>query len=110
MFWAPSAIRIPLRAALLILVLGNAFAQESTETGRKVFQQAGCMACHKIQGQGGPTGPDLTHIGAIRTDKSWYRKFIRDPASVNTASRMVAFDDLSEKEMKALITYLLSLK
>ena len=111
MSWLPSAVRAPVRMAILILLLaGNAFAQDLTEKGKKVFQQAGCVACHKIQGQGGPTGPDLTHIGAIRTDQTWYWKFLRDPASVNPASRMVSFGDLSEEEMKALIAYLLTLR
>ena len=93
----------------ILLLAGNAFAQDLAEKGRKVFQQAGCVACHKIQGQGGPAGPDLTHIGASRADQTWYRKFLRDPASVNPASRMMPFDDLSEAELKALIAYLLSL-
>src|SRR5207253_743885 len=40
---------------------GNAAA------GKKVFferPEAQCVRCHKIEGQGGDVGPDLSHIGA----------------------------------------------
>jgi putative heme-binding domain-containing protein len=35
--------------------------------GRKAFEAAGCLNCHRAGNQGGLAGPDLTLIGAIRT-------------------------------------------
>src|SRR5258706_12118651 len=32
--------------------------------GAQVYEAVGCAACHTIRGRGGPTGPDLTDIGA----------------------------------------------
>ena len=95
--------------ALLLLAAGSAVAQDSVEKGAKVFRQAGCVACHKVNGQGGPSGPDLTRVGAVRTE-AWLRVFLKDPSAVVPGSRMPPFDDLTEDEVRALTAYLLSLK
>jgi putative heme-binding domain-containing protein len=36
------------------------------ERGRAAFEKATCIACHRVGGQGGRIGPDLSRIGAIR--------------------------------------------
>lgn len=97
-------------AALLLLAAGSAVAQDAVEKGAKIFRQAGCIACHKIGGQGGPSGPDLTRVGAVRTDQTWLGRFLKDPAAVVPGSRMPPFDDLTEDEVRSLTAYLLSLK
>ena len=33
------------------------------ENGRKLFAGAGCIACHRFDGEGGAMGPDLTQLG-----------------------------------------------
>ena len=96
--------------ALLLLAAGSAVAQDAVEKGAKVFRQAGCIACHKVNGQGGPSGPDLTRVGAVRTEQAWLRGFLKDPAAVVPGSRMPPFDDLTEDEVRSLTAYLLSLK
>ena len=96
--------------ALLLLAAGSAVAQDTVEKGAKVFRQAGCVACHKVNGQGGPSGPDLTRIGAVRTEQAWLRGFLKDPAALVPGSRMPPFDDLAEDEVRSLTAYLLSLK
>ncbi len=35
--------------------------------GRALFASSGCANCHRIQGQGGLTGPDLTNVGKMRS-------------------------------------------
>jgi len=45
-----------------------------------MIRGAGCTACHKISGEGGAIGPDLTHVGS-RRDAESIRKKILDPAS-----------------------------
>ena len=37
-----------------------------------------CVACHRLDGDGGDTGPDLTHIGA-RRDAEAIRRIVTDP-------------------------------
>ena len=58
---------------------GAAFAGGSTDP-KTIIQAAGCLACHKLDGQGQVIAPDLTHVGS-RRDAASIRKKILDPAS-----------------------------
>jgi len=55
------------------------FAGGSTDP-KAIIQAAGCLACHKLDGQGQMNAPDLTHVGS-RRDAESIRKKILDPAS-----------------------------
>jgi mono/diheme cytochrome c family protein len=59
--------------------IGGAFAGGSTDP-KVIIQAAGCLACHKLDGQGQVIAPDLTHVGS-RRDAESIRKKILDPAS-----------------------------
>src|SRR5262249_45060795 len=55
--------------------------------GRQVFDQI-CAACHKLYGQGGTVGPDLT--GSGRTQLDYLLENLVDPSAVMAADyRMV---------------------
>jgi len=58
---------------------GGAFAGGSTDP-KAIIQAAGCLVCHKLEGQGQVIAPDLTHVGS-RRDAESIRKKILDPAS-----------------------------
>ena len=58
---------------------GAAFAGGSTDP-KTIIQAAGCLACHKLDGQGQVIAPDLTHVGS-RRDAASIRRKILDPAS-----------------------------
>ena len=58
---------------------GGGFAGGSTDP-KAIIQTAGCLACHKLDGQGQVIAPDLTHVGS-RRDAESIRKKILDPAS-----------------------------
>jgi mono/diheme cytochrome c family protein/cytochrome c551/c552 len=58
---------------------GGSFAGGSTDP-KAIIQAAGCLACHKLEGQGQVIAPDLTHVGS-RRDAESIRKKILDPAS-----------------------------
>jgi len=47
---------------------------------KAIIQAAGCLVCHKLDGQGQVIAPDLTHVGS-RRDAESIRKKILDPAS-----------------------------
>lgn len=53
-------------------------APTPAKTPEEVITKYGCGACHKIAGQVGPIGPDLTKIGAKR-DREYLRRSILDP-------------------------------
>jgi putative heme-binding domain-containing protein len=57
--------------------------------GAQVYETVGCAACHTIRGRGGPTGPDLTDIGA-RSSPAYLRRAIVDPrADVPTGFKQI---------------------
>ena len=58
---------------------GAAFAGGSTDP-KAIIQAAGCLACHKLDGQGQTIAPDLTDVGS-RRDAESIRKKILDPTS-----------------------------
>jgi nitric oxide reductase subunit C len=80
-----------------------------TLLGKNVYNQYRCDLCHKIGGEGGAIGPDLTHIGSNK-ESPWLAKQIRDPKLHNPNTQMPPFPQISEGEIQALVDYLVSLK
>lgn len=56
----------------------------NVERGRQVFfgKKATCAACHRIAGEGGQVGPDLTKIGAIRSGRDLLESVILPSATI----------------------------
>jgi len=50
--------------------------------GRTIFEKkAACIACHRVGGQGGLVGPDLTRIGAIRSGRDLIESIVMPSAT-----------------------------
>lgn len=77
--------------------------------GIAVFAQFGCAGCHRVHGQGGAVGPDLSYEGDTRQDRDWHIRHFRDPPSVVAGSFMPKFP-LSDQQLQDLTSYMLSLK
>lgn len=91
--------------------------------GSQLFHKnavASCASCHKIGGEGGAIGPDLsavgssgykTRFGSVVT-AAYLESKLTDPAVDNPAknSAMPSYAGLSADQRKALVAYLLSLK
>ncbi len=102
---APAAA--PAKGAAALKPGGQAGASE----GASLFQSMGCVACHKVNGQGGAVGPDLSNEGGSGRDENWLADQIKNPRSHNPQSIMPAFGTrLSSSQLKSLAGYLLSLK
>ena len=99
------------------------------QEGEKVFTQAGCIACHTINGNRvarGRVGPDLTHLasrttlaaGIMENNQENLRRWLEDPESLKPGNLMSrnapVYTDparaLTDREISALIAYLQSLK
>lgn len=76
--------------------------------GAKVFAANDCASCHKVHGQGGANGPDLSFVGRTR-DAQWLKTYVRNPDSLNPESTMPPFR-LAEEELDRLAAYLKSLQ
>lgn len=69
-----------------------------------------CVACHILDGDGGHTGPELTHVGA-RRDAAAIRRIINDPNDEFGDSVMPIYGPrLSAAEITAIAEYLASRK
>ena len=67
-----------------------------------------CVVCHRISGEGGKVGPDLTSVGE-RRDAAGNRAVIEYAKAALGASSMPTFrDKLTPAQIDALVSYLAS--
>jgi len=74
--------------------------------GQEVFEEVGCIGCHKLHGQGGVIGPELDKVGAERSPE-WLIKHFKNPAAVSPGSAMPPIR-ASDNDLEALTLYVLS--
>lgn len=85
------------------------------KTAEEVVAKYGCGGCHKVAGQTGEMGPDLTKMGA-KKNKEYIRQAIIDPDAVIpkgfTAGMMPKTygEQMKAKELEMLVNYLAGLK
>jgi ubiquinol-cytochrome c reductase cytochrome b subunit len=80
-----------------------------TEASAVVFARY-CIGCHKIEGDGGTDGPDLTREGT-KHDAATLRRWIADPEQVDPDAEMPSFGDrLTDAQLDAISAYLASRK
>jgi mono/diheme cytochrome c family protein len=75
--------------------------------GRQLVNGYFCLACHKINGEGGEEGPDLSIVGSHRTWVWIYAHTVR-PQGVVSGSTMPIFS-LSRDEIQDITIYLMTL-
>jgi cytochrome c oxidase subunit 2 len=86
---------------------------------RDVFESLSCVSCHTVRGTSaaGKFGPDLTHLmsratlasGMIPNTKETLRDWLKDPQAIKPGSLMPNMQ-LSDPQLDALVTYLVTLK
>jgi uncharacterized membrane protein/mono/diheme cytochrome c family protein len=79
-------------------------------TGQKLYEESRCQNCHRIDGKGRTSGPDLTKVGQRLPDINWHIEHLKNPQKVRPDSTMPSYEQLSPEELKALSAYLVSLK
>jgi ubiquinol-cytochrome c reductase cytochrome b subunit len=79
--------------------------------GRALYQSQQCGGCHRIAGQGGEEGPDLTTVG-LRHSAGWMHSFMETPARFHEESRMPAYGPpaMTHQEIEELAQYLATLR
>jgi mono/diheme cytochrome c family protein len=75
--------------------------------GRALFEELGCIGCHKLHGSGGIIGPELEDVGARRSPE-WLSQHFRNPGKLTPGSAMPPIK-VNEEEIDALTMYMLSL-
>ncbi|MGE5801265.1 MAG: cytochrome b N-terminal domain-containing protein [Gemmatimonadota bacterium] len=79
--------------------------------GRALYQSQQCGGCHRVAGQGGEEGPDLTTVG-LRHSVGWLHSFVEQPSRFHPQSRMPSYGPpaLSHQEIEELAQYLATLR
>ena len=72
--------------------------------GALIFQNKQCRTCHAIGGEGGSRGPDLTTVGSRMDEPQLVRQVIQGGGNMPAYGK-----NLSQEEVKALVSYLSSL-
>ncbi len=80
----------------------------AVEQGKRLYGKLGCSGCHRIHGEGGMVGPDLSYVGDSR-DADWLIRHFKNPRAVVPDSIMPAYS-LPNTELKQLTAYLVGLK
>ena len=71
--------------------------------GQTIYASSGCASCHRINGQGGSLGPDLSGIGAARA-VAYLRESIASPdASVDRRYWIASFQDSAGRKMSGFV-------
>jgi len=80
--------------------------------GAKVYLAQKCNVCHKINGTGGPMGPDLSTIG-LKRDAAWLAKYLPNPVVLdpkNPPKMKMTPTKAKGQDLDDLIAYIVSLK
>jgi nitric oxide reductase subunit C len=91
----------------LLQVAGADVSGDAASRYPLAFQQI-CVACHKLEGQGGVVGPALDGV-ADRMTPETLRKHLKDPKSVKPDSLMPQLP-LDEATIEELVAFLSTLK
>jgi mono/diheme cytochrome c family protein len=79
------------------------------QKGKELFDTLGCAGCHKVNGQGGTAGPDLSNEAGQGRSRSWLTSQIRNPKVHDPQTIMPPNGSLSDEQVDNLVDYLLSL-
>jgi ubiquinol-cytochrome c reductase cytochrome b subunit len=80
----------------------------NSQEGRNLFASAGCATCHTIEGEGGKTGPDLSHEAKSGHSSQWLMTQIADPHKHDPSTIMPAHKSLTQPQLKALADFILN--
>ncbi|HLK61029.1 MAG TPA: c-type cytochrome [Chthonomonadaceae bacterium] len=83
---------------------------QAVSIGAKLYNSNNCQSCHKMNGQGGDAGPDLTHEAQRHSDAAWQIEHLKAPQKVHPGSTMPSYASLPPDQLSALASYLVSLK
>ena len=78
--------------------------------GARLFKELPCQSCHRMEGKGGQSGPELTHEAQRHADIKWQIEHLKNPEKMKPGSGMPPFDYLKPTELEALGAYLATRK
>jgi len=88
---------------------GPSQATAQVSAGRELYESQNCSICHRIAGQGGDAGPDLTDVGG-RLSREQLIKVIQEVGSGSSPVMPHSPPHLTDQQVSSLVDYLASLK
>lgn len=101
-------MKLAATAALSLALAAPALAANDARA-RELIHSLGCKGCHQLAGEGGTLGPAFDGMGTRLKEKE-IREQLVNPKGKNPKTMMPVFANLPEKDLKALVDYLKSLK
>jgi cytochrome c2 len=101
-------MKLAVAAALSLALAAPALAADDARA-RELINSLGCKGCHKLGGDGGTLAPAFEGVGT-RLEAEAIRRQLVNPKEVNPKTMMPAYAHLPEKDLKALVDFLKSLK
>ena len=89
-------------------VTDEAVREELVKSGEEIFDDYGCIGCHRVRGRGGELGPNLSRAGFMLQPQFIYR-WVRNPQSFKPETRMPNLN-LPDEDALAVTLYLSRLK
>jgi cytochrome c oxidase cbb3-type subunit III len=71
--------------------------------GAGLFRSQGCVGCHRIRGEGGALGPDLSAIGAARSLDNLKQSILAPDVEIQPLYWTVSFEDASGKAIQGFL-------
>lgn len=114
------AVEVMEPAAFDMWLVAQARPADSNASGARLFETAGCGACHAIRGTGADAtiGPDLTHVGsrltlaggALPNTADNLARWIARPDLIKPGSLMPPFAGLPAEDVRSLVAFLQGLR
>jgi cytochrome c oxidase cbb3-type subunit III len=71
--------------------------------GMDLFQSKGCIGCHRVRGEGGALGPDLSQIGKTRSPEHLRQSILEPGADVQPRYWVAKFKDGAGKAVEGFV-------
>jgi ubiquinol-cytochrome c reductase cytochrome b subunit len=89
--------------------IASAQISENASKGDQLFRSMSCIGCHRVNGQGGTIGPELSSESLKGKSRQWLITQIRDPKKHNPNTVMPAFSSATDQQVNELVDYLQNL-
>jgi cytochrome c oxidase cbb3-type subunit 3 len=71
--------------------------------GTALFRSKGCIGCHRVSGNGGSLGPDLTQIGKMRSVEHLRQSIVDPNADVQPRYWVASFKDAAGNQVEGFV-------
>jgi mono/diheme cytochrome c family protein len=103
---AQASAAVPTSSPSAAAALPRGATPQLVAKGDKLFHELPCVSCHRLNGSGGHSGPDLSHEARRHADVAWHVAHLKDPSKYKADSGMPPFSDLPASQLQALAAFL----